>query len=603
MRYNLDHGNLPMQEIPIALYHFFGTFGRFFVERPLATLDIKLGRNCWLALVFCWGLHLFCAGPAVSAEDRNNTFLGDVEDLAFVNGVLERERKQAPPQIAVTGITVPHHLLAADLIVRGILAASGGRYERVLVLSPDHFRSLETPFGITTADLESVTGRLVADRSFAQAVLSASPMFTDVGTAPREHGIHAVVPFIRSVFPDAHVVAITTATHSTPADWRTAVEVLGRLVDRETLIVQSTDYSHFLPVWKAALRDQETLTVLTSGDPESVLALRQPSHMDSKASQFIQMALQRGLYGATPIVIANRNAYEYVPTDGPTTSYVVTIFTTEPEKGGRLQYPDQTVTYFGGDTFIGRGWTPLAMRPAAVDWLTQQLEAFTAGNPLVINLEGVLLNERPAGTNNVQHLMLSQLALPVLQKLGVTAASLANNHAYDFGEEGLDQTASTLEGAGITVLRHGKITDLGSFSVLPLTFKRGYFFDHAAIHDVSHLESICDLPVSSPLIVFAHWGESYTSNFGPFETQALDRLARCGVSAVIGAHSHQASSKVEARSGGALQSVFSMGNLIFDQTGADISGSLVELRVFRQRTMALRIVPIPNFFEILKSTH
>jgi len=560
----------------------------------------RAGRRSFATALACLLIAVFCV-PALSADDPDNRFLSAAQDRTFIMRALERERMAVPPQLAVTGVTVPHHLLAADLIARGILAASGGTYERVLILSPDHFRALKTPFGITTGDLPTVMGELPADRALAEKILRASPLFADVGTVPREHGVHAVSPFVRAVFPRARVVAITTATNSTPADWREAAELLSGLVGRETLIVQSTDFSHFLPVATAVLRDQETLAALASGDPDAVLPLTQPAHLDSKASQFIQTALQRKLHGAAPIIIANRNANEYSPTHGPTTSYVVMAFTPQPDQGWRLGYSDQHVMYFGGDVYLGRGWTQPLMRPDTADWLAAQIKNLTGGHPLAINLEGVVLEEDPAGANGAQHLMLARLAMPVLGRLGVTAANLANNHAYDFGEAGFDETTRLLDAVGIKAVHHAALADLGGAKVLPLTFKRGYFFDHPVIRSLSQLDPVCASQGASPLIVLPHWGGDYTAVAQDFESQVLDKLATCGVSAVIGAHSHQASSKVELRAGGALQSVFSMGNLIFDQSGPAVSGSLVELRVFRQGTITLRIIPVPNLFESVKS--
>ena len=101
--------------------------------------------------------------------------------------------------------------------------------------------------------------------------------------------------------------------------------------------------------------------------------------------------------------------------------------------------------------------------------------------------------------------------------------------------------------------------------------------------------------------MLAHWGPDYSAVPGSFESDALSDLATCGVSVVIGSHSHVASPSIEVRSGGVLQSVFSTGNLIFDQMGSQVSGSLVEMRVFRQGTIALRIIPIPNFFTLLRN--
>jgi len=561
---------------------------------------VRWGHRAF-AVIFAILLPLVSAVSAFATSDDDNRFLTAAQDPAVIANALERERQGHPPSLIVTGISVPHHSLAADLIARGVLAASGSTYDRVLLISPDHFRALKTPFGVTTADLETATGVLFADRPFAQAVLTASDMFSDIGGAPREHGIHAITPFIRAVFPNARIVAITTATASTPAEWRAAAEIIGTLVTPRTLIVQSTDYSHFLPVETAALRDQETVSALASGDPEAVLSLIQPDHMDSRAAQFIQMTLQRKLYNSAPVIVANRNANEYIATPGPTTSYIVTVYTPEPEHGWQLHYPDQTITYFGGDTFIGRGWTDLALRPAAINWLEQRIRDFTGANPFLINLEGVVLDEQPAGANYVQHLMLSKLVLPVLKRLGVSAVNSANNHAYDFGPEGLAESTRLLETNGIQVVRHGVVAQYGQVNLLPLTFKRSYFYDHSVIRSPSQLEAICTMQASSPLIVLAHWGVDYADKPGSFEKEALATLEKCGVAAVIGAHSHRASPNIERSASGALQSVFSMGNLIFDQTGTDISGALVEMRVFRQGTIALRVIQIPNFFEALRS--
>jgi AmmeMemoRadiSam system protein B len=544
-------------------------------------------------------LAVLSVGSSLGADDPDNRLLARAQDHNFIMRALERERQFASPSLAVTGITVPHHLLAADLIARGVLAASGGAYDQMLIISPDHFLSLKTPFGITTADLETSFGLLAADRPFVQRVLAASNMFTDIGAAPREHGIHAITPFIRAIFPGVRIAAITTATGCTPAQLRAVAELLGSMVRPRTLIIQSTDYSHLLPDRIAALRDQETVSALASGDPQAVLSLTQPNHTDSRASQVIQMTLQRKLYNAAPVIVANGNAHDYVPGTGSTTTYIVTIYTPEPERGWRLRYPDQTVIYFGGDTYIGRGWVDPAMRASGMNWLAGQIKALTGDFPLVVNLDGIVLDKRPAGANDGNHLMLSELALPVLKILGATAVNSANSHARHFGQEELEESTRLLEANDIRVLRHGVAAQFGGVNIFPLNLDRRYFPDH----DVrSQLESICALQSTSPLIVLANWGGDYSDQLRPFERKVTEELAKCGVSALIGAHSRRAFSRAEVRAGGALQSVFSMGKLISDQTGVDISGALVEMRGFRQGTVALRVIPIPNFAEIFKSS-
>ncbi|MCB1745066.1 MAG: hypothetical protein KDK91_32160, partial [Gammaproteobacteria bacterium] len=154
-----------------------------FAIRTLHTRRWHLHRYrapAWLVLV---GLLWAMAASRANAEE--NRLLADAQDKALIASALEQERPRTPPDIAITGVSVPHHLLAPDLIARGLWAASGGHYERVLLLAPDHFRSLTTPFGVATTDLDTVFGPLRADQTLAHQLLKQPELFTDVADAAR----------------------------------------------------------------------------------------------------------------------------------------------------------------------------------------------------------------------------------------------------------------------------------------------------------------------------------------------------------------------------------------------------------------------------------
>jgi poly-gamma-glutamate synthesis protein (capsule biosynthesis protein) len=181
----------------------------------------------------------------------------------------------------------------------------------------------------------------------------------------------------------------------------------------------------------------------------------------------------------------------------------------------------------------------------------------------------------------------------------VKVASLANNHANDLGAEGRAETVKLLAGIGVTPLEHGTISDLGTFRLLALNFVGGKLVGDA-IADADHLDWVCGLHAAPPLVAFVHWGEEYVSDASDKERQIADALARCGVSLIVGGHSHQASAAIEPLKGGAAQMVFSLGNFIFDQSAPRGSGALLELRVFKQGTIAARLLPIPNLFDLTK---
>jgi poly-gamma-glutamate capsule biosynthesis protein CapA/YwtB (metallophosphatase superfamily) len=224
--------------------------------------------------------------------------------------------------------------------------------------------------------------------------------------------------------------------------------------------------------------------------------------------------------------------------------------------------------------------------------------AVTGGAPLAVNLEGVLLGEPVVGLPAESHVMQIETAGPMLQRLNVVAAGLANNHSQDLGAEGLDASRAALSALGILPLVHGEIGDLGAFRVLPLTFHRGRFAGPGAIETEADLEAACARAADPPLVALVHWGAEYTEAPTDAERDAAIRLNACGVSLVVGAHSHKASPRIESLAGGATQMVFSLGNFLFDQVSERSSGALLEVRVFRQGTIAARLVPIPNLFEV-----
>ena len=95
------------------------------------------------------------------------------------------------------------------------------------------------------------------------------------------------------------------------ADWDRMADALAPLVDRDTLIVESTDFSHYLPQHEARRFDQQTLNILASGSLDGIAALLQPQHADSVGALYIQAKLQKAIFSAAPLVIANENSQRY----------------------------------------------------------------------------------------------------------------------------------------------------------------------------------------------------------------------------------------------------------------------------------------------------
>lgn len=532
------------------------------------------------------------------AAAADSVLLAPTRDAALYEGAIEAERPDVPPPPGVTGILVPHHLVAPDLMARAFWAASAGDYDRIILLSPDHFRAVDGAFGVADRSLDTIFGPVEIDQKAAQSLLSNPSIFESIAPAElaAEHGFHSVTPLIARFWPNASVVPVLGSIYSDLSDWRAAADALAPLLTDRTLIVQSTDFSHYLPRALAVLRDDESLGVIAAGSVEDVRKLNQPRHLDSKASMAVHNLLQSRLGGA-PVIIGNRNQAEYGGDPYNTTSYISAIWHRDPAVGAKFRYDDHRIIYFAGDFFTGRYFEPLIASRDIQRNLTTEILSITGGAPMIVNFEGVLLDEGVVGAPPAAHVMRHALTTPVLRALNVTAASLANNHANDLGGQGLQETRRLLEEHGVTPLRHGKVHDLGDLRVAAFSLLgRPDAPDEDAAAAMA-VDAVCRSGAPPPLIVFVHWGEEYTRLATETERRLARRLAACGASAVIGHHSHQASETVDLIRGGGGRMIYSLGNFLFDQRQDRADGAVAELRIFRQGATALRLIPIPNLFE------
>ena len=488
----------------------------------------------------------------------------------------------------ISGLTVPHHLLAADLIAEAFSRLQGQNYRRIIILSPDHFSRSQSPFAVTRRNFETVLGSLATDQA-AVSFLLDNPRVTESSLFSQEHGVRALLPFIAHYFPQAQIVPIAIRRTSQPADWDSLAQTLVPLFSPTTLLVQSTDFSHYLPYREARRRDQETLRVLSAGDPKEVLTLTEPAHLDSRGCQYLQLRLQREVFGAGPTVMANRNSQEYTaePVE-KTTSYIVQLYSPE-----QLEVEGARCYFFGGDTFCGRKVAKKLASPERRESLVRQVLDITRGQPLIVNLEGVLTEKCPESPGPYTLCMEEALSLPLLKGLKVRAVSLANNHSQDLGEDFCRDMTRRLADQGIISLANRQVLDLGDFYLAGFTDISNQGEEKVAQLNQQDLACLMHLKRDKPLFAFLHWGQEFANQAGPREQALADLLEEMGVEVIIGCHSHRA-----RRLEGSRKScrIFSLGNFLFDQDKGPVSGILLEAVFFPQGTYFLKVHRLNNLW-------
>ncbi|MES0185552.1 AmmeMemoRadiSam system protein B [Mesorhizobium sp. C386A] len=542
---------------------------------------------------------LQASAAPITCPPGDTNFPSFYSDPTLFTDAIAAVARIEPSNQRLTGITVPHHLLVADLVALGFHAASGFRYKRIVILSPDHFHKTQKLFATTTRGFDTVLGPVLADTAALRLIQANSDMVEDSCLFAKEHGVQAMLPFLHHYFPEATIVPVAMSVKAKRGDWDRLAQALKAIVDKDTLIVESTDFSHYLPQHEARRFDQQTLNMLAAGSLDGIAALRQPDHADSVGALYIQTRLQRELFGAAPLVVANENSQahssDYVER---TTSYVVALFGAFGPGFNNPARPDDKLYYFAGDVNFGRAMKKILVRDGVAEKIVESVLALTRSRPLIVNLEGVILPNVPEAIDDMTLAMPADLAIDMLKKLHVAAVSLANNHAYDLGPSGYAETLAALDAAGIAHFGQGETLALADLDLVGLTDIDTNGSRNTDLLTPALLDRLLHDNAERPVIAFVHWGREYKTEPSPREEMLADQMRLRGVTAIVGGHPHVSSEAILPLGGGDVAEIYSLGNFLFDQKAERSSGSMLELRVFSQGTIFARLIPLPNFFEM-----
>ncbi len=248
---------------------------------------------------------------------------------------------------------------------------------------------------------------------------------------------------------------------------------------------------------------------------------------------------------------------------------------------------DQTaelhVTAWAGDTLLGDSAQHL-LNEEGYDAVFAQLGHLDLGDAFVVNAEAPITDLRePYYDPPGWHYNAFPPAAAALARFGVDAIGLSNNHVYDRGPDGIEDTLEHADaaglaafGAGLDGLRAGEplIIETHHGRLAVLAFNKGFSKVPAAgpVQPGALTYSTANLRAGHALAVdrgadfvaaYVHWGNNY-SDVKSEQREAAQRFADEGYDLVVGHGSHM-QQPVELI--GAMPVLFSVGNFIFGTGG------------------------------------
>ncbi|MCX6797759.1 MAG: AmmeMemoRadiSam system protein B, partial [Candidatus Falkowbacteria bacterium] len=365
------------------------------------------------------------------------------------------------------------------------------------------------------------------------------------------------------------------------------VAVLKATLPSNSLVVQSTDFSHYLTPDQAAGKDLETLNVLEQADYEKILTLSQPGNIDSVAASYVQASLQYDLFSSSLEIINHKNSQDYTTEKiSSSTSYFAAAYIKNekiisgPEPNDKTK-KNQAEIIFVGDVMLSRYIGEMMSKKNNYDFPYIEIKPFLSGADSVFaNLESPI-SSSGRSTRSLYPFRADPLVAAGLKNSGFTILSVANNHAFDYGREAFSDTLKNIKNVGLSYVGGGvdfneahsgvyqeingvKIIYLAYTDLLPKTDAASetetgiaYLDIKQMIKDIKAAKEKVDL-----VIVSFHWGREYETRHNAHQEEIAKTAVEAGASLIIGHHPHVVQ---ELESYHNVYIAYSLGNFIFDQ--------------------------------------
>jgi len=178
-------------------------------------------------------------------------------------------RLQIPRNKHLRAIVLPH----AGYIYSGWTAAHAAmvlhldQFTKVILMGPDHYIGFSNGAICDAAAYETPLGRIKLHEDTAKLRLQPElfqslPIYLD-----KEHSLEVILPFLQTYLGKFQLVPVMVGR----ADIRGLSNALYDILDSDTLVVISSDLSHFLSYTEAGNRDRETINQIMKLNPDKLV--------------------------------------------------------------------------------------------------------------------------------------------------------------------------------------------------------------------------------------------------------------------------------------------------------------------------------------------
>ncbi len=251
--------------------------------------------------------------------------------------------------------------------------------------------------------------------------------------------------------------------------------------------------------------------------------------------------------------------------DTPINTITVTVDFPESATGA------QGSILFVGDLMLGRRVESMAKEQSFAFPFASTTDLLMSTDITVGNLEGTVPDQHFHTPDLTYRFSFQEAALMALREAGINVLSLANNHSFDYGKTGYEETLAACVRTELKCFGNPNRVSTSSVERIRIGGIDGVLLMINATYGYPSLETIeahlrAAHLTDDFIIAYIHWGDEYVLRHNEAQEKFAKLLIDNGVDAVIGHHPHVVQD-IGLYRGKPI--FYSLGNFVFDQYFSD----------------------------------
>lgn len=163
------------------------------------------------------------------------------------------------------------------------------KVKNFIIIGPDHTDAGKSPITTSNASFFTIYGQLKPMDGLAFKLQELGLANIEESPFDREHSIGSQVLIISKIFPEAKVTPIILRSNATKAEAEKLGKLLATLLDEDTVLIASVDFSHYLTTDQATPLDQISGEIIRKLDINSLPLMK----IDSIKSAIVFMMVMK----------------------------------------------------------------------------------------------------------------------------------------------------------------------------------------------------------------------------------------------------------------------------------------------------------------------